>query len=138
LIIEFSGAATFAPSTFRTNYVDGSSKPYDITVDRYQGMNAYNSYSYIFPISESFMAYAGLGLSMNWMEIIGDWESTNHDNGSLDNGSYKRIFDAEAYKITKMKFRYADGGEIEIEKDGDNWNMTRPVADRCDKNQDAG
>ncbi|MFH1228643.1 MAG: DUF4340 domain-containing protein, partial [Planctomycetota bacterium] len=54
-------------------------------------------------------------------------------NKSLFDFRYKKIFDADAYKIDKMQFKYADGGEIEIVKAGDSWSLVKPIADRCDK-----
>ncbi|MFA5793789.1 MAG: DUF4340 domain-containing protein [Candidatus Brocadiia bacterium] len=54
-------------------------------------------------------------------------------NKSLFDFRYKKIFDADAYQIDRIQFKYADGGEIEIAKSGDSWNLVKPVADRCDK-----
>lgn len=49
---------------------------------------------------------------------------------------YKKLFDAgDIYKIQKVLFRYANTNEMEIIRAGDAWSITRPVADKCDKNK---
>lgn len=54
-------------------------------------------------------------------------------NKSLFDFRYKKAFEADAYKINRIEFKYSDGGIVDITKAGEAWELTRPVSDRCDK-----